>query len=368
MVTEDETTGVGTMANMIRIGVNLNNREPLLVPSYTMSDLLALAETAEDLGYDSVWVGDSLFSKPRYDPMALLAALSQRTSRVLLGTACLVAAARDPLYLALGWTTLDVMSGGRMVMGACAGNAEEGVRREFEALGLDYRTRTSRLEETLEVLRTLWTDGSVTFHGQHLSYEDVAFAAGTEVNPFRPIQTPPPIWVVSNPRIAKQTDGPEARKRVERAARRIVRLGDGWMTCCRARHPEELAEQLSLVRAAAEEDSRDLTGFEVAYQVTMHIGDSASAARSAFEDYIAAYYPEFGPKVDLGDWGPAGPPEDIAAWIEQFAEAGVTHFICRFAAVEQATQVRRLAEEVLPAFAGQRFRCRHEASPGHLST
>lgn len=342
------------MANTIRFGVNLNNREPLLVPSYTVGDLLALGETAEALGFDSVWVGDSLFSKPRYDPMALLAALSQRTSRVLLGTACLVVSARDPLYLALGWTTLDVLSGGRMVMGACAGNAEEGVRREFEALGLDFRRRTSRLEEALEVLRTLWTEGSVTFRGEHLHYEEVSFSAGTEVEPFRPVRTPPPIWVVSNPRIATRTDGAETRERVARAARRIVRLGDGWLTCCRARHPEELAEQLSLVRAAAEERGRDLAGFEVAYQVTMHIGESASQARAAFERYIAAYYPEFGPKVDLGDWGPAGTPADITAWMEEFADAGVTHFICRFAAEEQEEQVRLLAEGVLPSFADRR--------------
>ena len=87
---------------------------------------LALSETVEGLGFDSVWVGDSLFSKPRYEAISLLSAISQRTSRVKLGTACLVTSPRNPLYLALEWATLDVLAGGRTIFGPCAGNPEVG--------------------------------------------------------------------------------------------------------------------------------------------------------------------------------------------------------------------------------------------------
>jgi Luciferase-like monooxygenase len=118
----------------MEFGVNLNNREPLITADYTLADLLDLAELAEQRGFGSVWVGDSLFSKPRYEPISLLSAISQRTSRAGLGTACLVTSTRNPLYLALEWATLDQMSGGRTVLGACMGNPEHGVRREFEAL------------------------------------------------------------------------------------------------------------------------------------------------------------------------------------------------------------------------------------------
>ena len=146
-------------------GVNLNNREPLIAPGYGIPQLLDLSETVEGLGFDSVWVGDSLFSKPRYESMALLSALSQRTKRVKLGTACIVTSPRNPLYLALEWATLDVLSGGRTIFGPCAGNPEQGVRREFEALGLDFDKRFSIFEEGLEVVRQLWTNGTVTHHG-----------------------------------------------------------------------------------------------------------------------------------------------------------------------------------------------------------
>src|SRR5919201_3028218 len=138
-----------------QFGVNLNNREPLIAPDYQLGDLLELSEKVEEYGFDSVWVGDSLFSKPRYEPLALLSAISQRTSRVRLGTACLVTSTRNPLYLALEWATLDHISGGRTILGACKGNPEVGVRREFEALGLDYAKGGSIWEEGLHVLRTL---------------------------------------------------------------------------------------------------------------------------------------------------------------------------------------------------------------------
>ncbi len=121
--------------------------------------LLDLSEVVEASGFDSVWVGDSLFSKPRYEPIALLAAISQRTTRVKLGTACMVSSTRNPLYLALEWATLDQISGGRTIFGTGMGNPEEGVRREFEALGLDYVRRGAVFEEGLAVLRELWTTG-----------------------------------------------------------------------------------------------------------------------------------------------------------------------------------------------------------------
>src|SRR5947209_17957543 len=100
----------------IQFGVNLNNREPLIAPDYDLQALLDLSERVEELGFESVWVGDSLFSKRRYEAMTLLAAISQRTSRVRLGTACLVTSTRNPLYTAVEWATLDAISRGRSIL------------------------------------------------------------------------------------------------------------------------------------------------------------------------------------------------------------------------------------------------------------
>jgi alkanesulfonate monooxygenase SsuD/methylene tetrahydromethanopterin reductase-like flavin-dependent oxidoreductase (luciferase family) len=345
-----------TAVRPLEFGVNLNNREPLIAPDYDVPALLDLSTVVEEAGFDSVWVGDSLFSKPRYEPIALLSAISQRTSRVRLGTACLVSSTRNPLYLALEWATLDVISGGRTILGAGMGNPEEGVRREFDALGLEYGKRGAIFEEGLEVIRALWADGAVTFHGEHFHYDGVSFHSGTEMAPLRPLQSPPPIWVVSNPRLKGDAPPDVMRRRLEAACRRILRYGDGWMTCCRARHPEELVEQLGLIRAAAEQREMDSDRLVISYQVTMNIGESEEEARAAFGDYIAKYYPELSQAMDLSNWGPVGTPEQIAEWIRTFAEAGVDHFICRFGAIDQFDQVERFAQEVLPVFSAERVR------------
>ena len=342
------------MSTKLEFGVNLNNREPLIAPDYDLKMLLDLSEVVESSGFDSVWVGDSLFSKPRYEPIALLAAISQRTSRVKLGTACMVTSTRNPLYLALEWATLDQISGGRTILGAGAGNPEDGVRREFEALGLDYARRASVFEEGLAVLRALWTTGSVTFHGRYFDYDDVSFYSGTEMGPLMPLQKPPPMWVVSNPRLKGDAAPEIMRRRLEAACRRIVLYGDGWMTCCRAQHPEELTEQLGWIEQAADAAETDFSRLVVAYQVTMNIGDSEEEARAVFGDYISQYYPELSQAMDLSNWGPVGTPEQIADWIRAFAAAGVDHFICRFGALDQFGQVKRFASEVLPLFAVER--------------
>ncbi len=340
----------------LAFGINLNNREPLIASDYDIQMLLDLSETVEEAGFDSVWVGDSLFSKPRYEPISLLSAISQRTSRVRLGSACMISSTRNPLYLALEWATLDVISGGRTILGVGMGNPEEGVRREFEALGLDYANRGQLFEEGLAVLRALWTDGRVDFHGRYFDYDDVSFFSGTEMAPLMPIQSPPPIWVVSNPRLRGDAAPEVIERRLEAACRRIVQYGDGWMTCCRARHPEELVEQLAAIERYADEHGADFSRLVISYQVTMNIGDSEEDARTTFDEYASKYYPELSKAMDLSNWGPVGTPDQIAEWIRTFADAGVGHFICRFGAIDQAGQVERFASEVLPLFSTQRVR------------
>jgi alkanesulfonate monooxygenase SsuD/methylene tetrahydromethanopterin reductase-like flavin-dependent oxidoreductase (luciferase family) len=270
-----------------------------------------------------------------------------------LGTACLVTATRNPLYLSLEWSTLDHLSNGRTILGACMGNPEKGVQREFAALGLDYAQRAEIFEEGLAILRQLWTDGAANFDGKHFHYDNIRFHSGTEMAPLKPLQTPPPIWVVSNPRLVVGTRQEDKTSRViDRASQRIAAYGDGWMTCCRAGHPDEFRQQRESIEAALRAAGRTPDGFVLSYQVTFNIADSREAAQRSIGDYIEQYYPELSKAMDLSEWGPMGTPDDIIAWIRSFAEAGVNYFICRFGALDQFGQVRRFAEEVLPAFAG----------------
>ena len=341
-------------ARSLQFGINVNNREPLIAPEYySLSDLLDVSQMVEQSGFDSIWVGDSLFSKPRYEPLLLLAAIAQRTQSAKLGTACLVTGTRNPLYLSLEWSTLDHISGGRTILGACMGNPEEGVEREYEALGLEFKNRAAIFEEGLAILRQLWTEGRADFKGEHFHYDNVSFYSGTEQGPLMPIQKPPPIWVVSNPRLVVGTrEEDRVEKVISRAARRIAELGDGWMTCCRARHPDEFSQQRQQILAAADGLGRDRNEYVMSYQVTMNIADSQEAAQKGIGDYINEYYPELSKKMDLGEWGPVGTPDDIISWIREFAEAGTDHFICRFGSLDQIGQIKRFTRDVLPAFRG----------------
>ena len=335
----------------VKFGVNLNNREPLIAPDYSLQDLLNLAERAEQLGFDSVWVGDSLFSKPRWEPINILSAISQRTSKVKLGTACMVSGTRHPLYLALEWATLDALSNGRTILGTGMGNPEEGVRREYASVGLDFEKRARIFEEGLSVLRQLWTEGKTDFSGETYQFDNVSFFSGTEMGPLMPVQAPPPIWVVSNPRLTVGTKQEEKTERVvSKAARRIATYGDGWMTCCRARHPDEFRAQLEQVEQAIAEAGRSRDEFVMSYQVTMNIADTREQAHAGINAYISQYYPELSKAMDLGEWGPVGTPDDIAEWFQTFIDAGVDYFICRFGSLDQFGQVEQFARDVLPRF------------------
>ncbi|MGH3198568.1 MAG: hypothetical protein ACRDOH_04350 [Streptosporangiaceae bacterium] len=90
------------------------------------------------------------------------------------------------------------------------------------------------------------------------------------------------------------------------------------MTCCRARRPEEVAEQITALRKAAADLGEDFGRYTVSYQVTMNIGDSAEQASSAFGEYITSYYPELSKSVDLSSWGLAGTPEIVGSIEEGF--------------------------------------------------
>ena len=268
----------------------------------------------------------------------------------------MVSSTRNPLYLALEWATLDVISGGRTILGTGMGNPEEGVRREFEALGLDYVKRGTLFEEGLAVLRQLWTEGKTDFKGKFLRYDDVAFYSGTEMG----AADADPAAAADLGRLQPEAEGRRSAGRDRAPARGGVppdrQYGDGWLTCCRAQHPEELVEQLGAIERYADEHGDDFSRLVISYQVTMNIGESEEEARVAFDDYISKYYPELSKAMDLSNWGPVGTPDQIAEWIRTFAEAGVDHFICRFGAIDQFAQVERFAKEVLPLFSAERVR------------
>ena len=121
-------------------------------------EIVELAQSAEEAGLDSVWVGDSLTAKPRLEPLSTLTAVAQHTDRVRLGTAVLLAALRHPVHLAHQAATVDFISGGRLVLGAGVGGAFNDAQRSewkssggrFPQAGLPFRGGRGDSEGTYE--------------------------------------------------------------------------------------------------------------------------------------------------------------------------------------------------------------------------
>src|ERR671925_867095 len=117
----------------LQIGYLLPTRERVMEGRPETGPLLELAVRAEALGFDSVWVGDSLLARPRHDPLTLLAAVAARTRKVELGTAVLLPALRNPVLLAQQVATLDRIAEGRVILGVGIAADVPNIRQEFTA-------------------------------------------------------------------------------------------------------------------------------------------------------------------------------------------------------------------------------------------
>ena len=188
----------------------------ICVPHYgrpiEVDRMLAVARHTEEAGLDSVWVTDHvivprdvdvIYREHMLDPLAMLPWLAAVTERLLIGTSVLILPYRSPIPVAKLLASVDVLSGGRLIVGAAIGWLEG----EFAALGVPFKERVSRSEEALTLMRTLWTEERPEIEtARHR-------LAGVQVSPM-PLRRPrPPLW------IGGMSEG---------ALRRVARLGDGW--------------------------------------------------------------------------------------------------------------------------------------------
>jgi probable F420-dependent oxidoreductase len=174
-----------------------------------------IAQLAESLGYDSLWAGEHVVvpsprvdpspmepGEPMLDPLVALAHLAAHTERIRLGTGLIVLPQRNPLVLAKQVASLDVLSGGRLILGIGVGYLEP----EMTAIGVPMEGRGARSDEYLAAMRSLWEDEAPAFHGRFADFE------GVDAHP-RPVQRPLPVVV----------GGHSAP-----AFRRAARDADGW--------------------------------------------------------------------------------------------------------------------------------------------
>jgi len=141
----------------LKLGYLLPTRERIVAGTHETRTILELADHAEQLGLDSVWIGDSLLAKPRHEPLALLAAIAGRTRNIHMGTAVLLPMLRNPVLLAHQLATLDQIAEGRLIIGLGTARDNEPIRREFEAAGVSFEKRIGRMLEQIRLCRALWS-------------------------------------------------------------------------------------------------------------------------------------------------------------------------------------------------------------------
>ena len=285
-----------------------------------------MAETAERIGYDSVWVGDSITSKPRLEPLAVMAALAARTNRVKIGTAVMLNALRHPVHLAHSIATIDNISNGRIVLGVGAGRSNNQMFiDEHTTVGVPIAERAGRMEESIDILRKLWSLDDVSNTGGFYHF------SGVTLEP-RPVQQPLPIWISSN--------------WVQRGLRRVAAQGDGWIT--NVPSTELFTQCWRMIENEAEELDRDIVSIPRCLYISVNLNEDAEAL-SEGDGFMRAYYStpyEVISKQLLCVFGPAQKCVDA---ILRYREAGADYFIVRFASPNQMEQLEKFTETVVPS-------------------
>ena len=307
-------------------GTSMPSRGDMASPE----NLRTLAQRAESLGFDSVWVSDHIIlprkvdsfypyaadgvatfrpDEDYYDPLATLNFLAGCTQKIRLGTHVLILPYRNPVVTAKMLSTLDVLSGGRVILGAGVGWMEE----EFQALGLDtYAQRGAVTDEYIQLFKELWTKDEPEFQGEHYQLSGIGFMP-------KPVQKPhPPIWIGghTNP-----------------AIRRAAEYGDGWMPIGlrppAILEPEELAEKIARLRRLTVRAGRPEDAVSLCFSTGVTFDDSPGATRRMM----------------------SGRAEQIATDLRQYQDLGVRNFILGFpgdsvAALDEAME--QFSKQVMP--------------------
>ena len=276
-------------------------------------DVIRLALDAERLGYDSVWVNhhvlnvgyiyDRLEGRPYYDALTTLTWIGALTERVRLGTTVLVLPYLNPLTLAKSAATLDAMSGGRVTLGVGVGM----LREESDALGCDFSTRGAYSDESIRVMRELWSAEDASFSGRFFNFGPVKFAP----KPVQPGGIPILIGGMSRA-----------------AMRRCARLGDGW-------HPnggtiESVGAAYESIKRDAERRGRDPDAVSLVVRCELDVRDAKAGDPNA-------------PMV--------GTPDELARSVEGFRRIGASEMVLGISGAD-VERIRRIqaafAERVMP--------------------
>jgi alkanesulfonate monooxygenase SsuD/methylene tetrahydromethanopterin reductase-like flavin-dependent oxidoreductase (luciferase family) len=288
------------------------------------------AQELDALGYDSLWVCDHVYGVPApnlpiFEAWTELAAVAAITKQAKLGTLVTPPFFRNPALLAKQIATIDhVAGGGRVIAGLGAG----WYQGEFEGTGSPFpptRERLRALEETVQILKGLWTQERFSFEGRHFRVKD----AVCEPKPLRA----PEILI----------GGGGERVLMGIAARH----GDVWNNM--AVHQAQLAAKVDALRRRCDDVKRDFDEITLSQQCVVVLAEDQAAAQAALEKAGKVYGGHMG--AALAEHGIWGDPAGVIERIERHRKLGVSLFVIEFFGRDTRVPARLFAEKVMPAFA-----------------
>jgi probable F420-dependent oxidoreductase len=296
----------------------------------SFGEIVELAQLAEKLGLDSVWMSDHLMytvpNKGSLEVFTSLSAVAANTKKITVGTKVVCAPFRHPALLAKTGATVDVISNGRFILGVGAG----WYKSEFEAFGFPFDKKASMMQEAVEIVKMLWEKPTVDYDGEFYEVRDGSCLP-------KPVQKPhPPIWIGSSgPRMLKLT----------------AELGDGWVIP----NPtvEEYRQKLNMIKGHAKKMGRSGEEIEAGYYAYASLSSSSEEAwKTAEEQILPERRRVFGSDLlleDLGEICVVGDPDEWISRIEEYVKAGADHVIVKIVPTNREN-LRLYAEQVISYF------------------
>ena len=289
----------------------------------SLRHLIHFTETAEGLGFAGLSVNDHLlFSRPWLDGPTALSSVLPTTGQMDLMTTVALPVVRGPMALAKRMAAIDILSGGRLIVGVGPGSSA----RDYAAVGIPFEERFKRLDEAVETLRALWREDGPPFRGEFYSTE------GVDLEP-RPSRQPgPPIWIGSW--------GSEA------GLRRTARLGDGWLASAYNTTPEEFAGARSRLGKHLDASGKTPEQFPNAIATMfLHTTEDPDEADSICRNILAPTLNR--PAQQLRERLLVGPPEECAQKLAAYKAAGAQR-IMLWPIRDEIRQLETFAKHVIP--------------------
>ncbi|MCB2061874.1 MAG: LLM class flavin-dependent oxidoreductase, partial [Novosphingobium sp.] len=300
----------------VRVGLG-----PGLGADLSADELWQWIDLCEAHGIDSLWFSDQLLGHS-LEPVAMLAAMAARTTRMRFGTSAIVAPFRDPVVLAKQFATIDVLSKGRLFPVLGVGNASDAW---WAATGTSPEGRGGRSDEAITLLKLLLEKDEVSFSGTHYRYD------GPGVQPRR--DRPVPVWIGGN---------------TPAAFRRTARIGDGWLGSMTS--PQAAGRARKAIETALAETGRNIDGDHYGMTLMLRLGPADDPQVQKAMARMAARMPEE-TRASAKHMFVTGTASEAVASLRRYVDEGMSKFVLipmAGNAADLIDQTERLAAEVVP--------------------